>query len=391
MHSSLARVVPLLLLLLLLAPTGPARAEGGGFAVAGAGNLVGSSGDARRGAARTFGLYATVGIDGRPRGVVSYVDRDARIRLHADSIEQLTVADGVATLVGSARVGGEEGQRFRLILRERRGGGAHHTTIEISRPSQPAYRADADVGAGSLRITQRAVRPAPTPTRTPSSPAARARAGDAEVSHQPGASTRLTSQDGAVQLDVPPGAVVEAASFSQADLPTAQPNEQVRLAHTFRLDARTVQSRRPLTSFRKPLRLSVAYGDADLAALGTGPAGLKLFYQDASGAWIRLPAQVDQSSRRLTAAIDHFTVFALGTGDGFEAAGAGLGLSFLDDFASLSAWTARSGGGAVAANALTTTGAASTRDLYVLANAGAYTDLTFETQVADLAPAARHP
>src|SRR2546425_6632211 len=132
MHSSLARVVPLLLLLLLLAPPGPARAEGGGFAVAGGGNLVGSSGDARRGAARAFGLYATVGLDGRPRGVVSYADRDARIRLRADAIEQLTVADGVATLVGSARVGGEDGYRFRLVLRERRDGNPHHVTIDIS-------------------------------------------------------------------------------------------------------------------------------------------------------------------------------------------------------------------------------------------------------------------
>src|SRR5689334_1257964 len=106
MRPSFARVLPLLLLLLLLGPASPARAVGGALTVAGAGDLVGPGNDPRP-AARAFGVSATIGEDGRARGVVAYLDPDAHLRMRAETIDQLTVADGVATLVGSARVAGE--------------------------------------------------------------------------------------------------------------------------------------------------------------------------------------------------------------------------------------------------------------------------------------------
>src|SRR5207249_333772 len=112
---TLPRLAPLLLVLRLALAATSAHAEGTSMSVAGAGGLVDAVRDTKHAAIRSFGVYATVGSDGRPRGTISFVDRNAGLRLRAVAIDQLSVADGVATVIGSARIGGDDGYRFRLV------------------------------------------------------------------------------------------------------------------------------------------------------------------------------------------------------------------------------------------------------------------------------------
>src|SRR5437879_3653953 len=102
---ALRRVAPLLLLLLLIPVVGSARAEGPTVSVTGAGGLVNASAAAKKSPSRTFGVVVTTGPDGKPRGTITFADRDARLRARAEKIDQVTVVDNVATLIGSARVG----------------------------------------------------------------------------------------------------------------------------------------------------------------------------------------------------------------------------------------------------------------------------------------------
>ena len=81
------------------------------------------------------------------------------------------------------------------------------------------------------------------------------------------------------------------------------------------------------------------------------------------------------------------SVFATG-GETFETAGA-TGTAFADPLADLAAWTTVSGEGTVAGGVLTTV-ATTADDVFVLTNAGAYTDVTFEAAVSDESTAPEH-
>jgi thermitase len=95
-------------------------------------------------------------------GTVSYSDAAARLRFSSDSVESVTVANGVYTLLGTTRIGNVE-HRFRMVLPgadrpEKR------AAIDLNGPTYAGYHAEADLSGGGLRFTaaRQAARPAPT-------------------------------------------------------------------------------------------------------------------------------------------------------------------------------------------------------------------------------------
>lgn len=155
------------------------------------------------------------------------------------------------------------------------------------------------------------VGPAEGQTGAGATPRARP-SGVVRADYDPRIGVRVTSPDGAVEVTVPAGAVGELATFSHADVPTPPAGRGPRLARAFRLEASTVNGNRPVTRFDRPLRLVTRYTDDDLRALRTPATALGLYYQDPAGAWIGVPSTVDPAARTITAAVDHFTVFAVG-------------------------------------------------------------------------------
>ncbi|HEY3110774.1 MAG TPA: hypothetical protein VGL23_18595 [Chloroflexota bacterium] len=130
--------------------------------------------------------------------------------------------------------------------------------------------------------------------------------------YDPASGVRVTSPDGLVELTVPAGALGEIATFSHAGMAPPAAGRGPRLARAFRLEAQAANGGRALTRFDRPLRLVVRYDDADLRAVRADASALGLFYQDAAGSWIAVPSVVDPAARTIKAAVDHFTVFAVG-------------------------------------------------------------------------------
>ncbi|HEV8637167.1 MAG TPA: hypothetical protein VG370_23355, partial [Chloroflexota bacterium] len=382
------------------APAGVAQAAEGTAEVNGVGRLVKPSAG--------FSFAIKVGDNGRALGALSYDDHAARLRLHATRIDSVALADGSVTIAGVGRNGKLDGQAFRLIATEARAGRPARLVFEATDAAGKPYRAESNVRIGSVRVVPAAPRgqgrasptaappsptvtatptrtPTPVPTPTPDTSASQ----KTEVGYAPDAGARLTSADGAVAVEIPPGAIAEPATFSHAELAGPVTVPEARLARTWKLEAQASSDGHLIRQFVLPLSLTVRYTDADLAVLGVPAEKLQLYYQDDAGAWIRIPATVDTTARTVTAAVDHFTVFALGTGEAFETAG-GAGTSFVDNFANLNAWTTSAGTGAVAGNILTANGTGGADDRFMLTNASAYTDLTYEAGVSDQSVNANH-
>lgn len=157
------RAFSLLILLALALLAAPAGAQSPVWTVTGAGMLVNGPDQAReKTPTRSYGIYVAQSADGKLRGALSFADKAARFRLRAETIESFTASAGVATIVGTAKIGADDGYRFRLVLRERQGQGKHHLTLDASGPKLVSYRADADVQTGALRIVQPGARPTAT-------------------------------------------------------------------------------------------------------------------------------------------------------------------------------------------------------------------------------------
>jgi thermitase len=127
----------------------------------GAGRLTGSAtlaGDAKRLA--NVNLLSKSGTT--VTGTVSYSDPTVRLRFSSDSVESVTVANGVYTLLGTSRIGNVE-HRFRMVL-PGAGQAGKRATIDLNGPTFPAYHAEAELSGGGLRFTaaRNAARPAPT-------------------------------------------------------------------------------------------------------------------------------------------------------------------------------------------------------------------------------------
>jgi ELWxxDGT repeat protein len=125
---------------------------------------------------------------------------------------------------------------------------------------------------------------------------------------------------GNIDLSFPPGAVTTPITISYSGLVT--PTQSLGGMHSagpsFTLEARD-SAGRPVTHFAQPYTLVISYTDEELAALGINEQDLNLAFWNGS-AWVNvLPCAgcgVDTVNNRLTAVLDHFTEFALLSGNG---------------------------------------------------------------------------
>jgi ELWxxDGT repeat protein len=141
----------------------------------------------------------------------------------------------------------------------------------------------------------------------------------------PSGSVQITPEAGGsatfanVDLSFPPSAVTTPITITYSGLLT--PTQSLGGAHSaglsFMLEARD-SAGRPITQFAQPYTLTISYTDEQLAALSIDEADLNLAFWDGS-AWVNvLPCDgcgVDTVNNRLTAMLDHFTEFALFSGE----------------------------------------------------------------------------
>lgn len=131
-----------------------------------------------------------------------------------------------------------------------------------------------------------------------------------QVSSQTGGS--VSTLDGTTTVSFPAGAVETAITVTLRPLaaPTAPTGEQ-RAVRAFTLEARDAAGQ-AVTSFRKPLTLTVRYTDAEVA--GLYERGLSLAYWDGVRWATLLPCAGcthDLAANTITVSLDHFTEFAL--------------------------------------------------------------------------------
>ena len=97
-------------------------------------------------------------------------------------------------------------------------------------------------------------------------------------------------------LTFPPGAV-------------AEPVLVVLLGQVFTIDA-TANDGSTVTHFNQPFTLVVTYTDAEV--LGIDEETLTLHYwHEGEQRWVAIPTTVDAANNRLTATLDHLTIFAV--------------------------------------------------------------------------------
>ncbi len=312
------------------------------------------------------------GPGGQPRGLVRYVDRQRHVWMLADALDEASVVDQVAMLRGKARVNGVDGYRFRVAVPGQGAASGASVVLDVSGPVLPTLHVAASPRRGVVRLTQLADTTAPSgrtvvaatrstaapiatkaPTRTPTptaSPTRTATATRTPTARPPstptptstpsseswvhaaaGQAVALASRDGAVRVDVPRAAVVQPTDFTYDPEPAAPSGPGFRPVRTFRLEARGATG--DVHHFPVPLRIAVTYDPRVLPRLGIKERNLGLWYVDAaSGKWTAIPSRLDQATRTVTAAVDHFTVFGIGapaavSDDFARADGVGLALA----------------------------------------------------------------
>ncbi len=121
----------------------------------------------------------------------------------------------------------------------------------------------------------------------------------------------LTTEDGAVSISFPAGAVQQATTISYTEqLSPSQNLGQLRFAgRSFTIIARKADGS-VVNSFSAPFRLIITYSDAELAAAGITPEQLDLHFWNGS-AWVSTNPVLDRPNRRLIATLDHLTEFVL--------------------------------------------------------------------------------
>jgi len=115
------------------------------------------------------------------------------------------------------------------------------------------------------------------------------------------------SEDGRVRLHIPPGAVTGRTRFTYAPL-TSLPNRPANLRLAFSLEAHD-ESGQPVRRFAAPLALTLVYTPQSLSPQIWEEPSL-WYFSEAAQTWLPVPIRVDYQQKRLSADLEHFTVFA---------------------------------------------------------------------------------
>ncbi|WP_373044333.1 hypothetical protein [Vulgatibacter sp.] len=137
--------------------------------------------------------------------------------------------------------------------------------------------------------------PARTPVGTPT--------GDAVAATIGAAGGTLETPDGAVRLEIPPGALSSDEEVSIQPITAEAPGA---IGGAFRLRPEGV-------TFAQPVRFTLAWEDDEVA--GTAPALLQIASQEAEGSWRAYEASaVDEASRTVSVDVEHFSDWSLVAG-----------------------------------------------------------------------------
>ncbi|MSP12935.1 MAG: hypothetical protein EXR62_08255, partial [Chloroflexi bacterium] len=113
----------------------------------------------------------------------------------------------------------------------------------------------------------------------------------------------LTSTDGSLVVQIPPGAVTHPTTIYF----TARPERRGRDAITgFSLNAIEDAAQVEIHQFLQPLTLTLTY-DPDNIGLLSEPTLYLAYYDPGAQNWVPLPTSVDRVAHRLTTVVDHFT------------------------------------------------------------------------------------
>jgi RHS repeat-associated protein len=115
------------------------------------------------------------------------------------------------------------------------------------------------------------------------------------------------SADGRVRLHIPLGAVLGRTRFTYAPL-TSLPNRPANTRLAFSLEAHD-ESGQPVRRFAAPLALTFCYTPQSLSPQVWEEPSL-FYFAEAAQVWLPVPIRVDYQQRRLSADLEHFTVFA---------------------------------------------------------------------------------
>lgn len=106
----------------------------------------------------------------------------------------------------------------------------------------------------------------------------------------------LTSDDGRVELNVPPGALSELVDISMQVIESTAPGALSLGVRLTKPDAVT---------FAQPVQLTFLLTEREVA--GAVPEAMGIGFQNAAGFWEEQPATYDAATRRLSASIAHFS------------------------------------------------------------------------------------
>lgn len=120
----------------------------------------------------------------------------------------------------------------------------------------------------------------------------------------------LTAPDFHTTITFPAMAVETLVIVTYQTLTTTPPITLTQLGEVFDLSAREYITGTSVSSFSRPVTITIQYGNGEVT--GIGESWLALHYWDAgTQAWRMLPTTIDKAQDRAWAEVDHFTLYAL--------------------------------------------------------------------------------
>jgi hypothetical protein len=120
----------------------------------------------------------------------------------------------------------------------------------------------------------------------------------------------LTAPDFHTTITFPAMAVETLVIATYQTLTTTPPITLTQFGEVFDLSAREYITGTSVSSFSKPVTITIQYGNGEVA--GIGESWLALHYWDTGvQAWRMLPSTIDKAQDRAWAEVDHFTLYAL--------------------------------------------------------------------------------